>query len=293
MKKLLIFFTTVFCANATNAQLQNLNFESWNRPETNDGLNSPVGWIWTNSNLEMEKSFYYPPHEDAQNGAYALHLSVWYTYTKDAAIQHAPINYKPVSLKGFYKYVDNLIMGENGLQQDTALVSVFLTKATAIGKDTVGVGLVNIGDSATVFTPFEAIINYTSNEMPDAITVILDPSMLNRSTHQHLDATGVPTVGLTSFLTIDNLSLTGGATNIATIENQKSFRVFPNPTQDNIRFASLSGQARIIDISGKVKLYKELQSEQILDVSSLQTGIYYLQILDSNKQLLVASFVKN
>jgi hypothetical protein len=212
--------------------------------------------------------------------------------TKDAAIQRASINYKPTSLKGFYKYTKNIIMGENGLQTDTALVSVFLTKATAFGTDTVGTGFVDIGDSTASYTPFEVMINYSSNQMPDSITVILDPSMLNR-TWQHLVASGIDGTGVTSFLTIDNLSLTtSSTTHIGSTAQASNLKIFPNTSQGLIRFDNISGNVMVSDVSGKVRINKSLKSAQSLNVGELEAGMYFLNIIDEIGNKFKASFIK-
>ncbi|WP_343636342.1 T9SS type A sorting domain-containing protein [Fluviicola sp.] len=286
MKKLIYLIAVVILPLFAAAQLQNMDFENWENPIPSN-QNKPVGWIWTNTLLiEPNFTFYYPPVEDAQSNDYALKLSVWYNYTKDAAIQTAPINYRPASLKGFYRYEDNVIFGETETPlRDTAKISVYLTKfnTTTQSNDTVGSGWLNIGDSVSVYTEFTVDIEYIRPEMPDNITVILDPSLVRRYPDRLYSILGS---GLTSFFTVDNLSLVGESTaGITEIQSKNSIGIFPNPAQDIIWFEATGGQFTIFDLTGKQ--VKEIASGNMdfIDVSDLNKGFYFLRITNKDHML--------
>ncbi len=289
MKKLISLIAIPMLPLFASAQLQNMDFENW---DTESG-NKPAEWIWTNSTItEASFAFYHPPVEEAQSNNYAIKLSVWYNYTKDGAVQFAPIDHRPTSLIGFYKYEDNFIYGEtNDVLRDTALVSVYLTKfnPTTQSTDTVGVGLLPIGDSVSAYTEFTVNITYTRPEMPDSITVILDPSLCRRYPNRSYS---FPDNGLTSFFTVDNLSLVGENTaGLKDIPSKNTLNIFPDPAQDIICFETVSGQVAIFDLTGKQVFETTSGSISSLDISELKKGIYFLRIAD-NEQTRQARFEK-
>ncbi len=72
--------------------------------------------------------------------------------------------------------------------------------------------------------------------------------------------------------------------------------VFPNPASNNlnIRFAktpATNPKVKIIDVLGKTLFYSTLNSERSLDVSSLEDGIYILEVIIENKSY-VSRFIK-
>ena len=89
MKKLLLIGTALLLQAAASAQLQNTDFETWEIPVNEAiGGNRPVGWVRTNG-IPMSETyfFYHNPVTEAQNGDYALRISIWYTYDIDMAKQ--------------------------------------------------------------------------------------------------------------------------------------------------------------------------------------------------------------
>lgn len=281
MKKLIYLIAISILPLFSSAQLQNMDFENWENPELG---HKPEGWIWTNTTLVQPGTmFYYPPVEAAQSNDYALKLSVWYNYTKDAAIQTAPFHDRPATLKGFYKYEDNFIIGDSeGPIRDTAMVSVYLTKfnVAAQHNDTLGIGRLNIGDSVSKYTEFTIDIEYISSEMPDSITIILDPSLCRRYPGRNYS---IMDSGITSFFTVDNLSLVDGSTaDIKEISSKNPLFIAPNPAQNSIHFETISGRFTIFDLTGKQVAEMESESMNSLDVSDLKKGVYFLRI--TNKE---------
>jgi hypothetical protein len=295
MKKLLYLIAATILPLFVSAQLQNMDFENWENPiPSSEFGNKPDGWIWTNSATSQSTGmFYYPPVEDAQSNNYALKLSVWYTYTKDAAFQTASVNYRPASLKGFYKYEENFILNETDvLVRDTALVSVYLTKfnSDTQSNDTVGIGRLNLGDSVSTYTEFTVDIEYIQPEMPDSITVFLDPSLCRRYPDQQYVV--LDDDGIASFFTVDNLSLVGESTaGIKEIASTNTLNIFPNPAQDIIHFQTIDGEVAIFDLTGKQVAKIESGSIGSIDVSKLNKGTYLLRITDK-EQILQGRFEK-
>jgi hypothetical protein len=72
-------------------------------------------------------------------------------------------------------------------------------------------------------------------------------------------------------------------------DNQiEGLTIFPNPTVNILNF-SLKGientPINIIDVNGKVVLQTSISSENNVDVSSLNTGVYFVQFEVENKSV--------
>lgn len=77
-------------------------------------------------------------------------------------------------------------------------------------------------------------------------------------------------------------------------EQIEGLSIYPNPTMDRINF-SLKGldktPARIIDVNGKVVLNTTISSENGIDVTSLESGIYFVQ-MEIEKKSVNYQFLK-
>ncbi len=296
MRRLLYLIGGTMLSFSTNAQLQNLDFELWQNPVTESSFsNIPVGWIWTNSAMiNPDNNFYYPPSQDANSNNFALYLSVWYNYTKDAAIQYAPIANRPSALKGFYKYEHNFILGNAGMQRDTAMVSVYLTKhnGSTHTNDTIGRGILEIGESTSTYEEFTVNISYITTGIPDSITVILDPSLARRYTDRSYEIQGDSLGGHTSFFTVDNLSLISeSVTGINDSKTKEEIAVYPNPARDYIHIGSTKGEITIRDISGKTVQKLSNSTDGKIKVDHLCPGIFLIQLRDG-RHIYQSKFVK-
>ncbi|MNJ90859.1 hypothetical protein D3C87_84990 [compost metagenome] len=280
MKKLTYLLAGILLAFTSSAQLQNMDFEDWDFPvtDTTHG-NRPSNWTWTDGILfNTENYFQYPPSTMAQQNDYALRLSVWYNHTKDAVIQKASISERPGSLSGWYHYRENVIYSQlaGTFQKDTARISVFLTKynQTTLTTDTIGKGVMDIGDSTQVYTGFLLEINYTSAEMPDSIIVNLDPSLVKRFPGR---AYWTGDSGRSSYFTIDNLSLNGGGT-AGIVPISKDLKIYPNPVSTTLQFEPISGEGTIFDLTGKKVATYILNTSHSIDIGHLHPGNYLFQI---------------
>lgn len=293
MKKIYAILMAMSMWSIGHAQLQNLDFELWHNEIPEEGFmpNSPVGWIWTNGVTTWEEStLYNPPHTDAQSNDYALTLSVWYNHTKDALIQGAPIDYRPARLKGYYKYTDNIIYNQQGEVVDTALVTVYLTTIgpSAEVLDTIGMGTARLNYSEG-YTEFNAEIEYYTDEIPNLITILLDPSLVNRYQGVYYAANPGPTA---SFFTVDNLTLEGEAVlSTEELNNMSNTTLYPNPATDKLFIQDFEGTAIVYDIAGKQVLSQKVMNGNALDIAALSSGTYQVHLMDAdNKQ--VVKFIK-
>ncbi len=289
MTKFPFLFSMLMLSAAGNAQLVNADFEQWEAPITEEILfNKPTGWIWSDGfNNSEEQFFYNPPQQDAQMNDYALTLSIWYHYGKDIALQTAPIDYRPEQLTGFFKYTHTLIEDTEGPVADTALIEVDLTKfnPTTLQLDTIGRGTLSL-TSVDEYQPFEVNITYTSEEVPEYVTVRLDPSLVKRYMNRYYMSVSEP---VASFFTVDNLSLQGN--NVLSVNNtskDKKVQLYPNPAKDNLRIALDEKQSIAIYTATGI-LVESLVASTVhtLDVSNYAQGIY---IIKSNDE--VVRFIK-
>jgi len=279
-----------------HAQLQNTDFEQWDYPHTNS-FNNPTGWKcvnrgWGTDLVTYGYKFAWLPDTAAQQNDYALTLSVWYNYTKDAALQVAPISSRPTALTGYYKYADNIISDGGIAVTDTAQIWIMLTKwnSTLAKNDTVGIGMKEIFQQQLTFRSFEVNVNYLSSQQPDSVTVFIDPSMVARAnkTYQHVGGGSASC----SYLTVDNLSLiNGNPTAIRDTKATEEFVLYPNPARDRINFEARTADGVIMDITGKTVSRFSLQQEHYLDVSHLSPGTYFI-LANGKEGMIRGRFIK-
>lgn len=276
MKNLILFGASLLIHVAGHAQLQNTDFENWVNPINNSlASNYPANWTRVNGVPNNPFiNFYHPPVTAAQNGNYALRLSIWYSYDLDMAVQVAPINYRPTALTGFYTYTDNKVYGDNVLIiDDIAKATVRLTKKDPTTGNAVLVGLGETQlTTALTYTQFTCTINYFSNDIPDTIEVEFDCTLMDKMSGPHL--TPIDVSGISSILTIDNIALTtnGLSTPNFSLNNLK---VYPNPTHSMINFPEFEGEVNVYDISGK-KVKSSNTNLGYIDISNLVNGVYIL-----------------
>ena len=259
----------------------NLDFENWENPVTEDMFgNRPLVWMVQNTPLVEPNDFgmlYHPPVTNTQSGTYALKLSTWYYYTKDMALLRLPYTSRLSALKGYYIYEENEVEDQVDTVPDIAQVSVFMTKwnASTMYRDTVGTGVLDLNavSEYTLFTNTVTYINPTV--VPDSIHILIDPSLVRRdpagSNYMSMDD------GISSFLTVDNLSLTDE--NVAGVnEFSQSVKVYPNPVEDLLFIEDFNGHAALYDLNGKLIREQELESKEAFALDKLDAGIYMLQL---------------
>ncbi|WP_223605775.1 T9SS type A sorting domain-containing protein [Chryseobacterium sp. OSA05B] len=288
MRKIIYLLTIALFPKLISAQVQNLDFENWENPISSVN-NRPTGWIWSNSSItDPAFFFYFPPATDSYTGNYALKLGVWYNYTKDVAIKTSPINFRPSALKGYYKYVENLISGPNGMVTDMAKATVLLTKNINNQAVTVGSGTIDL-QSSGVYQQFTVVVNYISADIPDTITITLDPSLLRRDPDSDFQADGD---GTASFFTVDNLSLVTGALGVNDHSKSiNSLTIYPNPAVDFIHIPNYKGGVSICDLTGKLVLSNSQVVNELVAIDFLKPGLYILKLSDEGTGKTV-KFVK-
>lgn len=94
-----------------------------------------------------------------------------------------------------------------------------------------------------------------------------------------------------------SLTTGGGSSGLFNQTAQQSLTVYPNPTTDKISINQLFTKpvlATIYSIEGKLILQETLaaNASNELDLSSLKTGVYYIQVVENNK-VFTQKLVKN
>jgi len=77
---------------------------------------------------------------------------------------------------------------------------------------------------------------------------------------------------------------------------KEQITIYPNPTSDyiNLLTGNDSGAYQLIDINGKRVLQQEIHHRNTsIDITSINPGIYFLQILDENGEVHVKKIIKN
>lgn len=275
MKKQILIGLILLVGMNAKAQLQNLNFENW---QTTNSVEKPNNWVIKQGTGQ----FGIFKDADAQNGNYAIMLSRWYWYTYDDAVQTAAATIKPIELSGYYKYTDTKIVLSNGdTIQDTARVQVFAKKWNAAlqQNDTIGRGF-TVLKAADNWTALICPIYYTSNEIPDSITIRLSP------TENNLSGMGLCASnnnnGTCSYFSVDNLKLSETATGINDTK-AATFALFPNPATDRLYIGTTSNTATfnytIVDVMGKmVSAQNNHAAAMPVDIAALSKGVYFLTI---------------
>lgn len=96
-------------------------------------------------------------------------------------------------------------------------------------------------------------------------------------------------VNFRNMITTDELSENGGTEN-----EYKELSVYPNPADQSISFVLPKKEqykVQVITLTGKIMLEDEFNSSEInLNISSIESGLYFLKVIGSNVYL--ARFVK-
>lgn len=296
-RKFLLFVSLVFCGSMLFSQvIPNAGFETW---VADGSFENPESWSTSNVTVAMMATIETTSKdEDAQEGTYSARLesispmgfssvapglATLGQFNLDIAAQSGDVTggiewtTRPANFKGYYKYMPQ--------GDDQAFIGVVFYKynQTTGVTDSIGEALINPNTTVDTWTEFDLPIEWTSNETPDSMNIIVMSS----------DGRFTPVEG--SVLFIDNFSFEGTApTTIENKEISENITIYPNPTKNSINLTGLSykSNVNIYDLTGKL-LIKETSniSNKTINVSNLASGIYIVEIETSKgkqtKQLII------
>ncbi len=292
--------------------LANFGWEQWTAA-TSGKYDEPSGGVWATPNPALDVAFGSNPAPVAkesgagnvQNGTYSAKLKTVKIFgvksagtvftgkfvfnlsnpTKSAKLG-VPFTARPDRFTGWYKYT-----GVNG---DSCLAYAKLTKFNAATGLSEQVGLARMinktGVAVTAWTQFDIPFDYSNTNTPDSITVVITSS----AGAENLQA---PQEGSTMYSDNNDLLLPTGVA--MSLNNMVTVRTFPNPATSkltvelgrNLQAASI----RFFTYDGKLVTTKPLIDNTLtneIDISSLNSGMYYYDIQQSDMQVIGAGKIE-
>jgi hypothetical protein len=288
MKTINTFLLTIITSTCM-AQIPNASFENWEtKTIMGKQITEPTGWYTTNwGSILSNAPVNVTKTSEAHEGNFAMKLSNLANEDRIVAnassismkgiefIDKFPINGKPTSLKGFFKYKYS--------SKDTCIITVMLYK----DGNNIGFGQFSTDSLTTNYTAFNADIAYyltDSTDKPDSASIFIwAASIFSDETPWN------PSVELW----IDALSFYPAlTTSVAKIKkDEPSFTMYPNPAT-NLLHIQLKESAsptviEIYDITGKALMNittSEKQAKQSIDISELKRGIYFVYVQSGNER---------
>lgn len=252
----------------------------------------PAGWQNLFLSLRLEL--------DAYEGNNAAKIFTWYVNQPQNIVlgeyvgrepfrelHGVPFKEKIKKLKGYYKYE----YGDNCGGKDSAEVYIYLKRFnTQTNKpDTIGRGLLYLGPTS-VYKLFEVLVTYNSQNEPDTLYI--------EFVTKKFDVTVNCDVPNNRFLTIDNLSLEY-LTPITEIEKNLQLFIVPNPSSNLIQVKWNNTYTFIDAILLKDALGRPLQQKKAVntegvefDLSTLPTGVYFVEFKQNGQHLATRKIVK-
>lgn len=83
--------------------------------------------------------------------------------------------------------------------------------------------------------------------------------------------------------------------NFKSMKKLFTLNIFPNPIDNDIRFSGINlvnSRYHIYDINGREKQFGKIADQNVIEVSPLPSGLYFLRI-DTGDKLYMAKFIKN
>lgn len=192
--------------------------------------------------------------------------------------------YKPVYLRGYYKYIP--------VNNDSCRIASFLTKWNSGSKrrDTIAFASISYEQSqltVNTYTEFDIIYNYKSSQTPDSITVMFSSSAGGANFQG----------GIGSKLFIDEVSLEYYPLSIQQFIGESKVRIFPNPVTDFLILDSdndlNSSTFKIYNTLGNIiEKKKLLTGKNEIQISGLPNGVYFYSIERPNGINESGKFIK-
>ncbi len=202
----------------------------------------------------------------------------------DQESRGVPFKEKPKGLKGFYKYE----YGDNCNGKDSAEIYVHLRRYNNVSNksDTIGRGQLYLGPSAS-YKLFEVPILYNTSGEPDTLAI--------EFLSQQFDKTVVCGVPNNRYFTIDNLSLEYTTPTTEAPNLKSPIKIYPNPVHNTLQLSwgeNSVNQLIIKDTMGRILHKIAANTEGVtLDTSTWAAGIYFIEFINSSKEVLTVQKV--
>jgi Secretion system C-terminal sorting domain/Putative carbohydrate metabolism domain len=283
MKKKIIIIWLLLKVTISYNQDLNLSFENI------DSSGFLVGWIRlaeriTDDAYEGRKAVKVFTHYSNLRGI--LSIGNLYDPIKGRSTQ-AGVSFtkKPIKLKGYYKYE----YGQNCGGKDSGDIHIYLKKYNNQSKrtDTIGIGKIVLGPSA-VYKLFEVPISYRSAETPDSLLIDIISDQFYSKVFCEF-----PT---NRFLTVDALSFDFATPTEEHNLLKSPITIHPNPTSNNVSITwgeNAVSDVLLKDILGQTLQKKAINTEGVeLDLSTLPTGVYFVEFKQNGQHLATRKVVK-
>ena len=279
-----------FSLLATAQTIPNAGFENWTSMGT---YYEPDGWSTLNSTTAPLSIYTATQGTPGSPGNYYLKLTSkaiagsgvtpgmavsggFYNGTTQP-VGGFPISQRPANLTGKWQH---MIFGSS-----QGYITIILTRWDGVQKETVSYTRYDLTGMAMNWANFSIPLNYINSNTPDSCLIILSASG------------NAPTAN--DYLWVDNLSFTGTATGIATIDKSEGITIYPNPVHDKLVLQVENKNAdmttlKILDIKGSVVqqipgVFSGVNTA--LEVSGLPKGTYFLSGRKEEENFLV-KFIK-
>lgn len=292
MKKLIYILTLGLSSFNLWAQIPNAGFESWDSLSVvnNIRIYNPVDW--NSSNIErvnFNGTQTVQLTTDAHTGNFAVKLISAIDDNQEQATYLAsgnflgngpndpvddkfPLNGRINGFEGYYKYVPHI--------EDTFRVFLALYRDGQY----LGQSYMELGVPTNTYTKFWWPVVYPATiTPPDSAKFIIEPSIFN-------DSEG-------SVLFLDDLNITYGfTTGLDGLSSEPSIQLYPNPAKEQITLFGYDPRYHyvfaITSMDGKQVRKDQLTNESV-DISSLENGLYVLTLVDENGKTITCKFSKH
>ena len=289
----IIFLCLFSLSGFSQTTLPNLDFEGWILSTSGRYEDPTSSNIWATPNYAMDLIFGNPStsivqkSNDAHGGSFAalmksrtivgnfvgatlftgfLNTTIPFTPVPELGV---PFTGRPIAMKGWYKY--------SPVSGDSSSIYVKLTKWNSTTNTRDVVGFIEKRDYSAVnaYTPFNLVINYSSSDIPDSITVVFSASA---GAEQNVGQVG-------SSLWVDDVVFDYGANSLESSNKIPVLHCYPNPANNFlfIQTTRMDLTYQIYTMTGQLVLSTRLPQ---MTLSELQTGVYLLRALDSKMQIV-------
>ena len=285
-KEITTFFALILLIQySSGQQIANGGFEQW---DTIGDYTQPTNWYSLNALTQFGFDPTTTITNDAHSGKYAVVIETKSSISELAGVLSSspildnqfepnltklkvPFSGSPSSMGFYFKSFP--------AKNDSSVVSMVLTKWNIAQQktDTIATATAYFSKMVTQYTFANVIFNYTLSASPDSMFFIASSS-----------ADGFnPTVG--SKFIIDDLQLAYQPISVKEVFSAFIVSVYPNPVNEKL-FINVTGTSHfdveIIDVQGRKTHIQQLNSNEGLDVSGLEIGIYLIKITKSEGDIL-------